>query len=98
MDAKRFYESRNPQNPAVLSNKESEEESENISCENLDSYRPFKLSFSNSFESDFDKKFLETLMMTIKEAVVSYNRPVFLWSTVNKSHRKQLVPSDDSGI
>ena len=55
MNARSFYGSRNPQNPTELSSNESEEDSEDTSCEDSDSYCPFELSFSNLFISDFDE-------------------------------------------
>ena len=98
MNAKRFYGLCNPQNPAVLSSSESEKESEDITCEDLDSYCPSELSSSDSFVSDFNKTTAESYDDD-DQASNSFNSgPLGSWSTADGSHRKQFVFTDDRGI
>ena len=64
----------------------------------LDSYCPSELSSSDSFESDFNETTPES-SDDDDQASSSFNsRPLGLWSTVDRSHRKQFVFTDDRGI
>ena len=99
MNAKRFYGSHNPPNPAVLSSSKSKKESEDITCKDLNSYCLSKLSSSNSFESDFNETTPESSDDDDDQASSSFNsRPLGSWSIVDGSHRKQFVFVDDIGI
>ena len=98
MNAKRFYAPRKSQNPAVLSSSECEEKSEDITCEDSDSYCPSKLSSSNSLESDFNETTPESSDDDDQSSSSFNSRPLGSWSTDDGSHRKQLVFTDDNGI
>ena len=93
----RFYGSRNPQNSNLISSSESEDEIEDILSKDSDSYCSSELSSSDSFESDYDIS-SDTSVEDHQGGCGNNNRPLGTWSTVNGSHRKQFVYSDDSGI
>ena len=75
INARRFYGSRNPQNPAVLSSSKPKEESEDITCEDSDFYDPSELSSSDLFVSNFNET---TLMIMVKQAAVLIVGPLFM--------------------